>query len=178
MDIDINLQRVTTSRSDRFAKVIHIVAIVLLGSVTLLTVVFLVLKNTSSLSRLSQEETDLLARINKQNVKIARFSFIKERIVVGNTYFRDRSDIKGVLSTLRADIPDGVTLSSLSVNKREFSMSLNSSSGDLIHQYVTVFQTKTSKNPMFQSATVETVNFDKKSNRYEVNVKGVLSDSK
>lgn len=174
MDTNINLAHATMSRADRFAKVIHIVAIGILGSVTLFTVAFLILKNTSSLPRLSQAETDLLARINKQNVKIARFSFIKERIVVGSTYFRDRSDIKGVITILRVDIPDGVAPLSLSVNKREFSMSLSSSSGNLIHQYVTVFQTKTSKNPIFQSVSVETVNYDKKSNKYEVSVKGVL----
>lgn len=178
MENEINLQHASTVQADRYAKIVRVIAIILLGLVSLLTVIFFVLKINAPLSRLSQTETDLLASINQQNVKIARLAFIQERLGVASTYFRKRSDIKGVISILREDIPIGVSPLSLSVTSNEFSMILSSSSGELIHQYVINFQTKTSKNPMFRSVSIDTVSYDKKSNTYAVSVKGVLSDHK
>lgn len=174
MSKNINLLPSKTKKASshkRLLLIFRAAAIFSLAAVLLMSLSLFLIKMRSPLNNLMLEEQSLLSSFSKIHSKTAKYILVSERLDGASEIISQRPDFYKKIDSVLTEIPQGVSVSSISLEKKNVSFNISSSSlqslGVLLERLVFLLD----NNTLFGKVTVGGFNTDFTTGVYSASVK-------
>lgn len=157
--------------NDRLLIILRISSVVSLIVVVFSVLLLFLLRSQSALASLESQHKTLTSQISALHPRAAKYVLIKNRLQYISGLLDKRSDIEKMLSTVLQDIPQDVSISSLSVTKNSAVVTITSASLVSINTIINHFTDLALVNKLFATVGMDTLNFDTSSKLYSVSIK-------
>ncbi|MDP3726962.1 MAG: PilN domain-containing protein [bacterium] len=169
MNEDINLipgKRKVVLEQKKIVKRLRILSIVLLSTVAFSSIALFLLKLQSPLPSLKREENTLLASLSLLHQKTAKLLLMKNRLKETAIIEKKRQRLDETIGAVVEGVPADVSLSSLSVGKKDVSITASSNSLSSVNIFLDRLVNKVLQKKTFSKITLDSLSLDSKGNRY------------
>lgn len=122
--------------SKETASKLRTIAIIVLFSIGLFSIILFLIKITSPISALNKEEKMAEDNFSRYGEKVIKVFLIKNRIAAVNDIFKKRLNYYAIVDTLAKQVPAGVDIKSIEFEKNKISMSVSSMSLKLLNDFL------------------------------------------
>lgn len=175
MNDSINLlkgNKVRHFQQERIKRILRLVSVVFLSIVVIVSAVFFLLISGSSIETLRKEENAAISKIKTNEEKAGKLIFTENRVKDITDIVEKRTTFDGVLTGITDIVPSGTQVDSLSIDKKNFSMTVRSSSLLPINTLLTSIDEMSENKKMFTKITLEGLTVDQKSGAFIVSILG------
>jgi len=177
MNSSINLVKGDTRENLGRAKrtfILRIISIVFLSFIFFLSVVLFLLNLRVSVNSIKKDQAATLRSISLEKNKFAKLNLINDRLKGIRDILRDRKNYTNTLDTLLSQIPQGVTTSSLRIEKKDVTLTVNSLSLLPINRFLNNIIDLSVKKSVVKDMTIESLTIDSKTGIYSLSVKAKI----
>lgn len=170
-DINLLLSKKKSFGNKRLLFLVRITSVSFLAIVLLMSLSLFLIKMRSPLNNLMLEEQSLLSSFSKIHSKTAKYILVSERLDGASEIISQRPDFYKKIDSVLTEIPQGVSVSSISLEKKNVSFNIHSSSlqslGILLERMIFLID----NNTLFGKVTVGGFNTDFATGIYSASIK-------
>lgn len=176
MSEDINLlskRKSNFTKNKKLAGFFRLASIILLVITVFSSLAIFFLKSNSNLTSLEKEEKAVYGELTRLNQKVAKLLLIERKIKDISTIIEKRPKFDEKINLITKDMPNNVSVASLTVDQKNLSVTLSSSSIYFLNLYLDSFLSSANKK-VFSKVTLDSLTLDNKSGRYFLSLKADL----
>lgn len=178
MNNSINLldykNKIEVKKDHSHNRLLRMVAVGLLFTVSALSVIFFILIAFSPLSDLNKQYNSSVASLSGSISDIIRISVVNDRVDSIKKIVDNRQNYDKILDALQSKLPSGVAFESMSINEKTITLSLVSSSLLRIDDFLTELSKNNDKIVKFSNITLTKLSVDKDTNTFSVDLSAQL----
>lgn len=157
---------------ERIKKILRLLSVVFLSIVVIVSTVFFLLISGSSVESLRKEEQAAISKIKQSEEKAGKLLFTGNRVKDIADIVGKRTTFDGIITSVTDIVPSGTQIDSLSLDKKNFSMTVRSSSLSSINTLLMGIDEISTNKKMFTKVTLEGLTVDKKSGNFIMSILG------
>ncbi|MCL5439265.1 MAG: hypothetical protein M1268_04775 [Patescibacteria group bacterium] len=173
MSENINLvanRRDESLKEKKSLKYFRIIAIFSLLSVFLFAISLFIFKTSLGLTSLKKQEDTLSANMASLSDKTVKLLLVQERIKNISDALKNRSDVNKILDLVTKDMPQNVSVNSLSIGKKKATLIVSSYSLYDINIFLENLQKMSENKKIFKRLIFDTLSIDDKNGKYSLGV--------
>lgn len=177
MNNDINLvssQESSSLKEKKRLKTIRVAAVVSLVVVALSSVLIFLLYSSLSLSSIKKDQDSTLNSISFLHKKSAELAIINNRLLDITNILQKRKNYTKAIATIRGQMPAGVNIIELEINKDEVLMVANSSSLSSINTFLNNVIALAQKQQTVSKIFIESITVNEKTGSYSLSLRATL----
>lgn len=174
---DINLlpeKQASNQRTRRILRIFKGSAIISLGLLALCALVVFIVKLSSPLPALQNQENALILELDKSKEKTAKFFLLHNRLLNIQKILSMREDYSVTMQEVFKRMPEGIFVDSLSVTKSEILFTVSSTSLFSLDVFINNLVDATVKKEVFQKITLKNLSLDQRTGKYFLSLEGVV----
>ena len=173
MDINLLPQREKRFLSEErllfFTRIAAVSSVVLVLS---LSILFFLLSRDPSIVQLKAQQSSIIAQLTLLHDKTAKYLIIVDRLSKIKQLEKKRTGIESALQAIAQQIPNGVIITNLAMDKNVITISLSSTDVSLLGKTLTNFTSLVNGKKVLKSLTVEGIISDEKQKTYVLTLGG------
>lgn len=154
--------------------ILRIISIVFLFFVASLSIILFLLNLRISVSSIKKDQAETLRSVSLEKNKLAKLNLINDRLKGIRDILKNRKNYTNTLNILLSQIPQGVTASSLRIEKGDLTLTVNSSSLLPINKFLNNIIDLSIKKNVVKGVTIESLTIDSKTGIYSLSVKAKI----
>lgn len=177
MSDSINLVTAQTRENEKRKKrayVLRIISLIFISFVGIVSIILFVLNARISLSSIKKDEVATVQAISAQKDKLAKYNLLNDRLKGIFEIVKNRKSYTNVLNTLLSQVPQRVGASSLSIEKDEVTLTVNSQSLLPINKFLNNVVELSAKKDVIKDMVIESLSIDSKTGIYSLSIKAKL----
>ncbi len=155
-------------------KVLRLISTIFLVSIGSLSIILLVLNSRISVEAIRNEQNKVLQNITLLKDKNAKFNLLSDRTRNISQILKTRKNYTNTLNALLDQVPQGVSTTTLIVDKTDVSLTVSSNSLLLLDQFLNNAISVSLKKHVIRDMTIETLTVDKKSGIVSLSIKAKI----
>lgn len=156
-------------KNKRLTKFFRLSSAFFLFSVAFLSIAIFILKSTSPIGALQQEENSALNQISKLDQKVVKFLLLQGRLRDISSIINKRTKFDQTLNLMTKEMPSNISIVSLSVNKKNLTITLVSTSLLSLNTFIDGILNKTNRDG-FSRVMLDSLALDQKTGKYFLSV--------
>lgn len=176
MSSSINLVTADTRENAKRKKrtyILRLISLIFLGFVGLVSVILFILNARISLDSVKKEQNVALQDITAQKNKVSKIYLLSDRLKNIREIIKQRKNYTSTLNLVLQQLPDGVTASSLEIDKGDITLTVKSSSLLPINKFLNNIVDLSSKKTI-KNMTIETLTINPKNGLYSLSIKAKI----
>lgn len=161
-------------REQTILKILRGIAVSLLISVAIISVLTFIIGAAIPISSIKQQENLTLASIATLHKKLATYEFSKDRIKNILTELSARQDLTKIINTISSNVPDGVKLNTISIENGKLSLTFTSDSLIDINMLIDNMYSLGNKKNVIKDVILESLSLNPATNSYFVSMKAMV----
>lgn len=146
------------------------ISLVLLSFVALFSITLFILEKRLDLEKIKSEQNAALSKISLLKERNAKFNLLTDRLRLVKSLLTTRKNYTGTLSAILSQLPSGVNVRSLTVDKDGVLLSVTSNSLLPINEFLNSVTINLEKK-VIRDMTIEGLTVDKKTGFYSLSLK-------
>lgn len=174
---EINLvskQKERITKLKKRVKLLRIIAFFCLIFVFTSSIFVFFIKLSSPLLSLQNQEKTLSANIDSSKQKIAKLFIVNDRLQNIESLLSKRANFNGTINAIVQQKPVDLSMTSLTVNKKNVSIKASSMSLTAINNFMDSLVVFAADKKMFNKITLENLSIDTEANQYVFSIKADL----
>ena len=174
MKADINLALGALVESAQKSRLLRILRITALASITLIliaSVSLFLLINSISPDKIKKEKDQILFSIKFLNERQAKIAIVNSKIADISKILDNRTNYESEINTFLEKIPNDVSINSFEIDKAKVAITASSDSLSSIDSMLNTFIEMTAKKQIIKSLTIGSLTSDQKSGNYSLSIK-------
>lgn len=139
MNSNINLlgnkQKESSPKASRRLKIMRGIAVGLLFTVSVSSMILFILIALSPLPQLQKQEKNYLFTLSQYNQEVIKLALIKDRLTAIDSLLTTRKSYDAVIASIRSKMPPGVKIIEMNVGQKNISLTVSSTSLQLLNTF-------------------------------------------
>lgn len=172
MDKEINLlsQKTKFPKEKKFLSILRILSYGLLIFVFMSAVVVFFLNQFAPDTSLQKEKNSLASTLAFFDTRIGKSLFIESRLNDVSQIMQKRVRNDELLALILKEVPNSVSVQSLTIDKKTFTFTVSSSSLATLNQFTNNLVRQSTQNKSFRKVTLDSLTIDERNNQYVLSV--------
>lgn len=155
---------------EKYLKIYSIFSIVFFILICFFSVSTLFLNKNSSIDSLENEKSVLLKNISANSEKISKYLFVNTRLKDINDVIVKRRYMDQTLDLIIKEIPDGISVNSVKVDKKTLTLTASSTSLQTLNIFIDSLVGIVSENKVFNQIILDGLSLDNKRGYYTLSI--------
>ncbi|OGH11418.1 MAG: hypothetical protein A3B38_01150 [Candidatus Levybacteria bacterium RIFCSPLOWO2_01_FULL_36_13] len=171
MNNSINLVSSRNDAIERERKVflsLRIIAIVLLSTIAVGSILAFIITTTIPLSKIKDEQTQTLASISTSSKKLSSYYLIRDKLTNINSLTTTRADYIKPIELIFSKLPEGVSIDSLDIERNLIEIEISGSSLLPLDEAIKSLVALGTEGKIIKSVKLKSLNLNAQAARYSV----------
>lgn len=177
MNSSINLVKVDARQDSKRKKRVYalkVISIVFLFFVTAVSIILFILSARISVDSIKKDEGVATQSLLLQKDKLVKIYLLNDRLKSIESVLKQRKNYTNTFNTLLDQIPAEVSTTSLSIDKGDIALTVNSASLLPINKFLNNIIDLSTKKKLIRTMTIESLTIDSKTGTYSLSIKAKI----
>jgi hypothetical protein len=178
MNNNINLlghkDQITVPRASQKLKLLRVIAVLLLFSISAASVILYILIYFSALPAAQQREQTALAEIATSHPEMQKIALIQDRLNGISVVITQRNQYDKVIGSVQSKMPPGLSLYEMNISKKAATVTIQSNSLDLLETFLNNVVDAVGPKKEYAQVTLNSIVSDDVTNQYSLTISMTL----